>query len=129
MNDLSEYLAVFWGVFLLFWVFILIVFPSVKFKIIEVASNPKILRLSSLIAIAIGLFHVFYHNIWDNSYRSIVSAFGWISLMKGVAITLVPDSLSTAKLIAKSNYFSMLMMFLFLLGLFLLESVFQFMVF
>lgn len=55
--------------------------------------NPALTYLGGLIALLAGFLLVTYHNIWDGSWRVIISVIGWMALVKGVLLLICPGIL------------------------------------
>ena len=56
----------------------------------EFSENPPSMYLSGLAAIVIGYLLVTYHNIWPNDWPVIITIFGWVALIKGLFLLLLP---------------------------------------
>ncbi|MDD5195700.1 MAG: hypothetical protein PHQ96_08535 [Candidatus Omnitrophica bacterium] len=60
---------------------------------------PALVFVAGLITFIAGLSIVLYHNIWVADWRVIITAFGWIGLIKGAWLIVFPGTLvKTAKL-------------------------------
>lgn len=63
----------------------------------------KMLRVFiSTTEIIVGLFFVITHNVWDSLPEAIISLFGWIILLEGLAYVVLSDKL-IGKIIRKCN--------------------------
>lgn len=92
--ELSYYLAQLIGLSLA--VFALLGLMNPKFidgAIRDMRTSPLLNLLFGFIAIVVGLAIVLAHNIWDSSWRVVVTLVGWISLLKGITFLLQPDLL------------------------------------
>ncbi|HMF28519.1 MAG TPA: hypothetical protein VKE42_07090 [Candidatus Cybelea sp.] len=58
--------------------------------------DPAIVVLSGVIALGIGLAIVLGHNVWSGTAAIIVTIIGWLSLIKGLALLLVPANVQAA---------------------------------
>jgi len=56
----------------------------------EFSENPPSMYLSGLAAMVIGYLLVTYHNIWPNDWPVIITIFGWVALIKGLFLLLLP---------------------------------------
>ena len=56
----------------------------------EFSENPPSMYLSGLTAMVIGYLLVTYHNIWPNDWPVIITIFGWVALIKGLFLLLLP---------------------------------------
>ncbi len=60
----------------------------------DMANHPGVLYLGALLALAVGLLIVMYHNIWPDDWRLLITLFGWMALLKGILLTMLPDLLA-----------------------------------
>jgi uncharacterized protein YjeT (DUF2065 family) len=56
----------------------------------EFSENPPSMYLSGLAAMVIGYLLVTYHNIWPSDWPVIITIFGWVALIKGLFLLLLP---------------------------------------
>jgi uncharacterized protein YjeT (DUF2065 family) len=56
----------------------------------EFSENPPSMYLSGLAAMVIGYLLVTFHNIWPNDWPVIITIFGWVALIKGLFLLLLP---------------------------------------
>jgi xanthosine utilization system XapX-like protein len=60
-------------------------------KLLTVFSeNPPAIYLSGLVALVIGYLLVTFHNIWPSDWPVIITIFGWLALIKGLVLLLLP---------------------------------------
>jgi xanthosine utilization system XapX-like protein len=60
-------------------------------KLMSVFSeNPPVIYLSGLAALVIGYLLVRFHNVWPSDWPVIITIFGWVSLIKGLFLVLLP---------------------------------------
>jgi ribose/xylose/arabinose/galactoside ABC-type transport system permease subunit len=66
--------------------------------------DPPLVMLSGVIAVGLGLGLVIGHSVWSGGVLAVVvTIVGWISLIKGVALLVVPAG-QTAKLYKALQY-------------------------
>lgn len=73
--------------------------------------------MTGLTVLLAGITIVLYHNRWDSLLAGFVSLLGWLSILKGAALLIVPgkvDKIGDA--IAESNFFTFAGMFALLAG-------------
>ncbi len=84
-------------------------------------NNAALKLIGGMLALIIGLLIVNTHNVWEGSWRVIITIFGWISLIKGIWIFCFPNQTSTVARAYQNN--SKLLkgnlVLLFILGVFL----------
>ena len=84
MENVSIFLAKFWGWYLVIFCMLLVVRPKRMTQLLSYLEDEKYLVLTSLLAIFIGLFTISLHNVWDHNWKLIITLLGWASLIKGV---------------------------------------------
>ncbi len=67
----------------------------------DLLDNRPVIYLSGFITITLGYFLVTFHNSWSAEWGLIITILGWVALLKGVVILLLPKTFIK---IAKSMY-------------------------
>ncbi len=49
--------------------------------------------LAGFMGMVIGLAMVLSHNVWESSWRVIITIFGWIALLKGLSYIFAPQAI------------------------------------
>ena len=57
----------------------------------QLASNYGLVFIAGMIALVAGIAIVRVHNIWEPSWRVVVTIFGWLAIVGGVTRMLLPD--------------------------------------
>ena len=57
----------------------------------QFSQSPLLQIISGTFALIVGLLIVLTHNNWDTYWQSLISTFGWISLMKGILLLWSPE--------------------------------------
>jgi hypothetical protein len=57
----------------------------------QLASSYGLVFLTGILALVAGLAIVQAHNIWEASWRVLVTIFGWLAIIGGVARMMLPD--------------------------------------
>ena len=57
----------------------------------EFAESRALIYLSGTIALVTGIVFVHFHNLWVADWRVLITAIGWLSIMKGVVRLLYPQ--------------------------------------
>ena len=89
MNN-SIFLAKFWGWYLIIFFLILSFNPKRIKQIFNDLKDEKFLIIFSFVAIIIGLLNILIHNIWEPSYKLIITLIGWLSLFIGLSLFIFP---------------------------------------
>jgi hypothetical protein len=92
MSPLTVYLARFFGVSLLLLCAALAARPKASIAAAtEIAQRPGLLLVTGVFTLAGGVACVLGHNIWSGGVLPIaVTALGWITLLKGLALLVTP---------------------------------------
>jgi hypothetical protein len=92
--DLSHFLAQLMGVSLVIFAVAGFLRPQLVSAALRDFDHESFSTLSiGFIAVIAGLAVVLSHNVWEASWRVIVTLFGWSSLIKGSVYLLAPHSL------------------------------------
>jgi len=124
MDNISIFLARFWGWYLIIFFFILSLNPKRIQQIFEDLKDQKFVIITSFIAIIIGLLNILSHNIWEDDWSIIITLIGWISLLIGLALFIFPARTINWINYINVKFFQILYMILFLLGIFLLNMAY-----
>ncbi|WP_299336442.1 hypothetical protein [uncultured Psychroserpens sp.] len=119
--EVSVFLAKFWGWYLMIFFFILSLNPKRIRQIFKDLNDEKFLILSSFLAIIVGLLNIQFHNIWELSYKLIITLIGWTSLIIGLALFIFPKPTVKCLDIINIKLVQVIYMLLFFVGLFLLN--------
>lgn len=58
--------------------------------------NPALVYVSGLGTFIMGLAIIIFHNIWAADWRVIITVFGWLTLIKGIYLIVLPNVLVKA---------------------------------
>lgn len=61
--------------------------------ITEILNNKMAAFYGGLFALAAGFVIVTYHNIWESSWTVLVTLIGWLAILKGVMLILLPGAI------------------------------------
>ena len=73
--------------------------------------HPAIVYLAGVILIFLSSLYLIQSNIWDGTWRTIITIIAWATLVKGVAYILFPDALHrmvTKKLLDSVNVYGLI---------------------
>lgn len=89
--DTSIFLAKVMGLYLIIvYVSVLINKKLMSTLIKDIAKNTAFIVFGGAFALIIGLLVVLTHNIWEVSWVGLVTLLGWVVLIKGVLLVLMP---------------------------------------
>jgi uncharacterized protein YjeT (DUF2065 family) len=122
--DTSLFLLKFWGWYCVIFFFILSFNPNRIKQIVEDLQDQKFTILISFLAIIIGLLNILFHNVWEANISLVVTLFGWLALLKGIMLFTFPRT--TTKGITKMNikFVQSMYIFVFLIGVILLNEAY-----
>ena len=123
--DTSLFLAKFWGWYLLIFFFVLSFNPKRIKQIFEDLKDQKFVILAAFAAIIIGLLNILFHNIWELSWKFIITALGWTSLFIGLGLIVFPESTTHKLAVLNFKFVQTIYVLLFLLGIFLLNMGYE----
>ena len=124
MGNISFFLAQFWGWYLVIFCVLLIVRPKRMSQLLAYLEDEKYLVLTSLLAIIIGLINILVHNIWEFSWKLIITLLGWISLTKGIIRFSFPRTALKALNAFNIKWIPYFLVALFILGVLLLNEAY-----
>jgi len=55
--------------------------------------HPAIVYLSGVILIFLSTLILVQNNVWDGSWRTVITIFSWLVLLKGVSYIFIPETL------------------------------------
>ncbi|MCD6471294.1 hypothetical protein J7K86_02075 [bacterium] len=90
--DTTIFLAQFWG-----WLLVIVglIFLLKKRMLLDEISrlfeDKNYTLLTGWLALILGLFTVILHNVWTADWRVVITIFGWLSLIKGIARMGFPE--------------------------------------
>lgn len=123
--DNSIFLAKFWGWYLIIFFLILSFNPKRIKQIFTDLNDEKFLIITAFIAIIVGLLNILFHNIWELSWKLIITFIGWISLFIGLALFIFPNRTIPSLELINIKFVQVIYMLLFFTGLFLLNMVYE----
>lgn len=123
--DNSIFLAKFWGWYLIIFFFILSFNPKRIKQIFDDLHDEKFLIISAFTAIIIGLLNILFHNIWEFNYKIVITLIGWFALCIGLALFVFPKPTVSWLTITNIKFVQVIYILFFLVGLFLLNQVYQ----
>ncbi len=123
--DVSFFLAKFWGWYLIVFFLILSLNPKRIKQIFDDLKDEKFLILFAFLAIIVGLINILFHNIWELSYKFIITMIGWLALIEGLLLFIFPKQTVSALELVNIKLVQVLYMLLFFVGVYLLNIVYM----
>lgn len=88
--NISNYLALLWGITILVVSFAILIKPKLLERLFAEAKNKAIMSFWGAITLVVGITMVFVHNVWVLDWRVVITIIGWLTLIKGLDILLLP---------------------------------------
>ncbi|NOR28750.1 MAG: hypothetical protein GQ540_09525 [Lutibacter sp.] len=121
MENISIFLAKFWGWYLIIFFLILSLNPKRILQIIKNLKDEKFIIMASFLAIIIGLLNISFHNIWEGDWRCIITLIGWTALFEGLILFIFPKRAVKWFEYVNIKFVQVIYMLLFLVGIYLLN--------
>ena len=121
MDEVSIFLAKFWGWYFIIFFLILSFNPKRIVQVIKDLEDQKFVIVISFLAIVIGLLNILFHNIWEDNWRLIITFIGWIALFIGLSLFIFPKRTVLWLDYLNIKFVQVIYMMLFFVGLFLLN--------
>lgn len=119
--DTSLLLARFWGILLIVAGIGLLNKKTLK-AALKAKDNESFIFLTGFMALMFGALHVAAFNVWEMSYRGLITLLGWSTLVKGVIRFISPDftQLSIRKFEKNAALFPAIFIVFLVIGVYLL---------
>lgn len=121
MENISIFLAKFWGWYLIVFFFVLSFNPKRIVQIVKDLEDQKFVILTSFLAIIIGLINILLHNLWEKDWRLLITLIGWVSLISGLSLFILPKQTVAWIDFINVKFVQVFYILLFFVGLFLLN--------
>ncbi|MEK7124365.1 MAG: hypothetical protein AAB877_01600 [Patescibacteria group bacterium] len=89
--DTVNFLAQFWGFTLVIFGLIFLIKPKNITTIFHILEDEKMLFLLGLVNIILGILLVLTYNVWEVSFKTIITLLGWLILLRGVIMLFFPE--------------------------------------
>jgi hypothetical protein len=66
--------------------------------VVDLINNSALMLVTGLMTLIIGILLVVSHNVWQLSWRLIITLIGWATLLKAVCLLFCPESMSQTNL-------------------------------
>lgn len=124
MENVSIFLAKFWGWYLIIFFIILSFNPRRIKQIFNDLKDEKFLIIASFLAIIVGLLNILFHNIWELNWKLIITLIGWVALFKGLFLFIFPKRTISKLENFNVKFVQVTYILLFLIGIYLLNTAY-----
>ncbi len=74
-----------------------------KHELAKLMDNAGFKFLAGFMALVLGMLIVAEHNLWESNWTVLVTLIGWISLLKGVMLLVLPNAMGPFKKLLKGE--------------------------
>ena len=89
--DISIFLAQVFGLYFVIAGVAMLLRPKAIATLIETLGTRSSIYLTGFFALMLGIPLVLVHNIWEGSWRVIITILAWLALLKGIARIFFPE--------------------------------------
>lgn len=122
MLSITANLSTGWGLFFIASVIAILMSPYPLSSLIDRLKERDTCLWTGIALVILGGIHIYLHNILGTGLEKLITTFGYITLLKGVMLIAVPDVLNVSQWIIKSYYFSLYVIIILFLGIFLVVA-------
>jgi hypothetical protein len=83
----------------------------------DLEKEPLAVMMAGLTTLIAGIVLVLNHNIWENLATGIISAIGWLSILKGLVLIIYPKTASKmGDMVAQGKFFNIIAVLTIIIG-------------
>ena len=92
----------------------------------HLAKDKMLVFILGMVIMVLGVASVLTYNVWQSSWKVIITLLGWITLIKGIALLVIPGSIEKmySKIKIKNEMMSVLLLICVAFGCFLIYKGF-----
>ena len=84
----------------------------------EAENNISSVYVTGVLSLIVGMLVVVSHNVWEGSWRVLITLIGWISIIKGLIRLFSPHTVvSVGRRVMHGSLYTMLMVIFLIIGL------------
>ena len=91
--------------YLSFGLGVLLNWANYKKVILDILGDAGFMVLAGMVALAVGIAIISYHDIWGSDWRTLITIVGWIGTIKGVFLLMFPTKMTMYVPLFKIDYF------------------------
>lgn len=92
---------------------------TVPFLLKDFFDHPAIVYLTGIILIFLSSMYLIQYNIWDHTWKTIITIFAWLVLLKGLAYIFLPKTLNEISVRKFRSWFNVWGVVAILVGIYL----------
>ncbi len=89
--EIVNFLAEFWGFSFIIISLAFLINPKNIEDIIELVGDKKNVLMFGIINVMIGVASVLLYNVWDSSWKVIITIIAWLIVIRGIVCLFFPD--------------------------------------
>lgn len=93
--DISIFLAQVFGLYFIFAGIALLIRKESMKLLLNSLSRSGFMYLSGFMSLIVGIPLILIHNIWDGSWRVLITVLVWVILIKGLLLIFAPEFMTT----------------------------------
>ena len=106
--DITILVAKLFGIYLVIaGLFLLFKGKSVPHLLKDFFDHPAMMYLTGIVLVFLSSMYLIPYNVWDSTWRTLVTVFVWIVLLKGLIYIFVPRMLSETAIQRFRNWFGL----------------------
>jgi hypothetical protein len=117
--NVSNFLAELWGITIIVVSFVFLISPKFLERLLVDTENKTTMFLWGITTLIIGLMMIVVHNVWTLDWRLVITILGWLTLLKGLDLLLLPKRMRRRWLNTENWQWKVIFVFLLLSGLLL----------
>ncbi|MFZ3020085.1 MAG: hypothetical protein WA051_01005 [Minisyncoccia bacterium] len=118
--DVTLLVSKIFGVYLLVaGVFLIFKGKTIPYLLKDFFDHPAVCYLTGVILLFLSSMYLIQYNIWDGTWKTIVTAFVWITLLKGLVYIFAPKILSEMTIQNNKRFFNIYGVLAILVGVYL----------
>jgi len=118
--DITLLVTKIFGVYLVVaGVFIIFKGKTIPYLLKDFFDHPAVCYLTGVILLFLSSMYLIQYNIWDGTWKTLVTVFVWITLIKGLTYIFAPKMLSEMAIEKNKRFFNFYGVVAFLVGVYL----------
>ena len=106
--DITILVAKLFGIYLVVaGLFLLFKGKSIPHLLKDFFDHPAMMYLTGIILVFLASMYLIPYNVWDSTWRTLVTVFVWLVLLKGLVYIFVPRLLSETAIQRSRNWFGL----------------------
>ncbi len=101
--EIVNFLAQFWGFSLIIVSLAFLIKPKHVENILTLVEDTKNELVFGILNVMLGIALILWYNVWDSSWRVIITILAWLILVRGIVCLFFPEVIKTGAAKVKSH--------------------------